>query len=220
MSGINVAFQDNFLGEFFASAFGPDFCLTGGTALARFYLKHRESLDLDLFTHNQKLDFSSLNSWVISLAKKMALEIFQQVTTDTFLQYIFKEDGGETLKVDFVKDVPVQFGEVQAFGKVRVDALENIAVNKVLAVFGRTEAKDFIDLYFLLNDKGFLMADLIAKAKKKDLGLSEFYLANSLGQAEKLQQLPTMLTPFDLEKMKMFYQDMAIKLLEDIKPEK
>lgn len=48
----NFALQDRFLGHFFAGPLAEHFYLTGGTALARFYFHHRESLDLDLFTNN------------------------------------------------------------------------------------------------------------------------------------------------------------------------
>lgn len=219
MSGNNFVLQDKFLNEFFSSAYGRDFCLTGGTTLARFYLFHRESLDLDLFTHNQSVDFSQLNRFVLSLAKEMDLKVGQQVLAETFLQYIFTDKKKRNIKVDFVKDVGPRFGKIVIKKKVRLDSLENIAVNKILAVFGRTEAKDFIDLYFLLKDKGFTLKDLIAKAKKKDLGLTEFYLANSMAQSDRLKITPKMLVPFNFEEMKRFYLEMSNKMFQKIKPE-
>ena len=42
--------QADFLARFFATGTGQSFFLTGGTALAAFYLHHRMSVDLDLFT--------------------------------------------------------------------------------------------------------------------------------------------------------------------------
>jgi predicted nucleotidyltransferase component of viral defense system len=42
--------QAAFLTRFFATDSGQLFFLTGGTALAAFYLHHRLSVDLDLFT--------------------------------------------------------------------------------------------------------------------------------------------------------------------------
>lgn len=59
--GINYQFQDQFLDRFFALSLSENFYLTGGTALARFYYHHRESVDLDLFTQNQTQDFNELN---------------------------------------------------------------------------------------------------------------------------------------------------------------
>jgi len=48
----NFSLQDRFLEHLFSGPLAEDFYLTGGTALARFYFQHRESLDLDLFTND------------------------------------------------------------------------------------------------------------------------------------------------------------------------
>lgn len=42
--------QKAFLTEFFKQPVGQEFFLTGGTALAEYYLHHRYSEDIDLFT--------------------------------------------------------------------------------------------------------------------------------------------------------------------------
>ena len=42
--------QREFLSKFFARPSGKAFYLTGGVALSEYYLQHRLSLDLDLFT--------------------------------------------------------------------------------------------------------------------------------------------------------------------------
>ena len=46
--------QAEFLDVFFQQPVAHDFFLTGGTALAEFYLQHRYSQDLDLFTLSQE----------------------------------------------------------------------------------------------------------------------------------------------------------------------
>ena len=46
------------------------FYLTGGTALAYFYLKHRQSHDLDFFTSLQEL-VESFSQWRDGIAKKL-----------------------------------------------------------------------------------------------------------------------------------------------------
>jgi predicted nucleotidyltransferase component of viral defense system len=90
--------QDKFLKEFFSESFASDFYLTGGTALSRFYLNHRLSDDIDLFTQNQKIDLSHVNSLVLKILDKLNLKIINQVNTDTFLQYITHSKSGNTLK--------------------------------------------------------------------------------------------------------------------------
>ena len=166
---VNTALQDRFLALFFTNAVADSFYMTGGTALARFYLHHRESIDLDLFTNQRDADFDAVNRAILGILQTLALRIQSQVTTPTFLQYIVVNDSDVTLKVDFVKDVPVHFGATREIDGLRLDSLENIGANKVLAVFGRTDAKDFIDLYWILQRTNLMFDDLYALAKEKDL---------------------------------------------------
>lgn len=210
--------QDDFLEIFFSESFASDFYLTGGTALSRFYLNHRLSDDIDLFTQNQKIDFSHVNFLVLRILDKLKLRIIKQVNTDTFLQYITENQKGGALKIDFVKEIPVHFGEFKMFGKTRIDSLENIGSNKVLTIFGRRDAKDFIDLYFILQKTKLKFDYLYNLATQKDLGLSEFYLANSMRQIEDISIYPKMLVKLNKTKLIKFYSELAKKLMLKIKP--
>ena len=68
-----------------------------------------------------------------------------QATTCCFLTL----SGEPEIKIDVAYDPPPHFGSVaiQTDG-VRVDSLENLAVGKLLAVFGRAYPRDFVGLYF------------------------------------------------------------------------
>jgi len=210
---VNTALQDRFLALFFTNAVADSFYLTGGTALARFYFHHRESIDLDLFTNQRDADFDAVNRAVLGILQTLALRIQSQVTTPTFLQYIVVNDSDVTLKVDFVKDVPVHFGATREIDGLRLDSLENIGANKVLAVFGRTDAKDFIDLYWILQRTNLMFDDLYALAKEKDLGLSELYLAYALHSAAKIKLFPRMLEPLPWEQILIYFEELARDLL-------
>ena len=214
----NFALQDRFLEHFFAGPLGQHFYLTGGTALARFYFHHRESLDLDLFTNDFGQDFSQVNRVILGILHALTLQITSQVVTDTFIQYIVTDPDGNSLKVDLVKDIPVHFGSLIERDGIRLDSLENIGSNKVLAVFGRTDAKDFIDLYWILQHTDLRFDDLYRQAREKDLGLSELYLAYALQNVEKIRLFPRMIHPLPWEDMKVFFQALARALLERIKP--
>ncbi len=216
---VNYALQDKFLDLFFSRRFADDFYLTGGTALARFYFQHRESVDLDLFSQNQQLDFSAVNLEIERIGRELKLTTTKQVTTNTFLQFIFEDSEKNILKVDLVKDIPVHFGEFKQEGKVRLDSLENIGSNKITAIFGRTDHKDFIDLYYILNKTDFTFEHLVSLAKQKDLGLTEFYLANSIDQIGTASQMPVLLKPLDLKKYNEFYKKLSRDLFLKIKPE-
>ncbi len=215
---INYTLQDKFLDNFFSGPYKSDFYLTGGTCLTRFYFHHRESFDLDLFTQNQAIDFTHVSPMVEKIGRDMRWKLIKQVTTDTFLQYIYEDKNGQTVKTDLVKDIPVHFGKIKKIGKINIDSLENIGSNKILAIFGRTDAKDFIDLFHILSNTGFSFDFLYGLAKKKDLGLSEFYLANSINQLSKITQYPLMLKPLNKKEMATFYENLSRKLLLRIKP--
>jgi len=209
--------QKEFLSAFFSSPLGNKFFLSGGTALAEFYLKHRVSQDLDFFTLDQNLDFDFVNAEINKIANALKLKTKHQVSSATFLQYIFQSKK-ETLKIDVVKDVPVHFGKIKKVKRLRIDSLENIAAGKLLAIFGRTDAKDFIDFYFLIKKKKLSFKTLFKKAKKKDLGLNEFYFANMLAEVENIEYFPKTLKPFDKEKLVNFCLKLSQKLLKEIKP--
>jgi predicted nucleotidyltransferase component of viral defense system len=115
--------------------------------------------------------------------------------------------------VDLVKDVPVHFGATREIDSLRLDSLENIGANKVLAVFGRTDAKDFIDLYWILQRTNLMFDDLYALAKEKDLGLSELYLAYALHSAAKIKLFPRMLEPLPWEQILIYFEELARDLL-------
>lgn len=215
---INYSLQDKFLEKFFLSRFGHDFYLTGGTALARFYFNHRQSLDLDLFSHNQKIDFNEVNLEILKIISVLKLSLIKQVNTETFLQYICEGKSALNLKIDIVKDIPVHFGKNIKKGIVKIDSLENIGSNKILAILGRSDAKDFIDLYFILTKTKLRFDYLYNLARQKDLGLSKFYLANSIRQIKEIKVYPQMLKQLNKTQMLKFYDNLSKKLLVKIKP--
>lgn len=215
---ILTALQKNFLNYFFNSYLGKNFFLTGGTALAAFYLKHRLSEDLDIFTIEQEVSFDSVNAEMRKLISKQGFIMQHKVASPTFLQYIFMKND-KPLKVDIVKDVPIHFGKIKTIGKVRLDSIENIAVNKLLALFGRADAKDFLDLYFLIKvHKKFLQDELFEKAHKKDKGLHEFYFAEMLSRVTDLTKYPKMLKEFNKQDFVNFFQSWSDRLYKKIKP--
>lgn len=219
MTKANISLQDEFLDRFFQSVHAGEFYLTGGTALARFYFYHRESVDLDLFTNNQKVDFDSVNATVRGIVIRLGKQVIREVVTDTFIQYIVENPAGSSLKVDFVKDVPIHFGEIVSRGRIRLDSIENIGSNKLLTIFGRTDAKDFIDLFWIIKNAGFSFDHLYNLAKQKDLGLNEFYLAEGIYRLNQVKEFPRLLKPINIRQMRQFYKQLHKNLLRRIKPE-
>lgn len=208
--------QEKTLQSFFAQPIGKSYFLTGGTALSGFYFCHRESIDLDLFTF-ETIEIEPVRQVFEAIAKKAHFSLDHRVATAEYHKF-FLMGKKEELKIDLVKDQKVHFGKIKTFGKVRVDSVENIGSNKITAIFNRTEAKDFIDLYFILQKKLFTFAKLFQDAKKKDLGLNEFYLAHMLLEVKNLKNYPKMLVPFNKDEMTDYFVSLANKLLLKVKP--
>lgn len=209
-------FQEEVLKNFFAQPIGKSYFLTGGTALSGFYLYHRESIDLDLFTF-ETIEIEPVRQVFEAIATKARLSLDHRVATEGYHKF-FLIGKNEELKIDLVREQKVHFGKIKTFGKVRVDSVENIGSNKITAIFNRTEAKDFIDLYFILQKKLFTFQKLLKDAKKKDLGMNEFYLAHMLLEVENLKNFPMMLVSFNKDKMESYFVSLANKLLLEVKP--
>src|SRR3990167_3078434 len=151
------------------------FYLTGGTALAAFYLYHRYSDDLDFFSH--EIDFTAVPNLMKALAKHFGKPVKQIQTSPAFMRYLVADE----LQVDMVGDVAFRVGAPELVGDFMVDSLKNIAVNKVCCLLGRLDAKDYVDLYLLLKDKKFDIFELIELGQKKDAGLEPFVWASLVG---------------------------------------
>jgi hypothetical protein len=98
------------------------------------------------------------------------LEVFSEHEGDEFVRFFVREIGdlGKGLKVELCRDVGAQMTPPNVVEGVIVDSFEDIAVNKVCAIFGRTEIKDFVDLFFILRDSKFSLDYLVGRAKEKE----------------------------------------------------
>lgn len=149
--------QRRFLETSFAS--GPittHFYLSGGTALAGFYLHHRYSDDIDLFTRDVA-QISRVRSIIRASLAACGLEVLESRESEEMLEYKVQGDPHPThplRKIDVVRDTEPIFSQPELHGVMRVDALLSIAVNKVAAIFSRgDEVKDYVDLYFITEDE-------------------------------------------------------------------
>lgn len=118
--------------------------IAGGTALA-LHLGHRISRDLDMFT-NVEFNVESLISWI-------------RKSGCTF-RIISEGEGHLTvdirgIKVSFFKyDYP--FIEKPAIYRgVQIAGIRDIAAMKIIAISQRGTKRDFIDMYFILQDLPF-----------------------------------------------------------------
>lgn len=211
-------YQIKILKIFFSSSIGKQFFLTGGTALAAFYLAHRRSKDLDLFTLKD-FDSLELNKIVEKIAQETACLIQTKVKTETYQEIYLKNKKNIWIqRIDIVKEQPTVFGKQKKVNSIIVDSLENITAGKILTIYSRFEAKDYLDLYFIAQETKFDLMKVFEKTKKKDLGLNEFYFANMIAEVKNLKYFPKTIKPFDKKDLQRFYLDFSKKLFLKIKP--
>ena len=154
------------------------FYLTGGTALGRYYLKHRYSEDLDLFV-NRENNFKQLSNKIISQLQNHFSEIETALLSEDFAR-IFVHNEEYPLKIEFVNDVLFHTGEIQAAKFFhRIDSWENILSNKICAL-SRDEAKDVADLIFLSMKYSFTWETMINYARQKDTWVNEIEVSQSV----------------------------------------
>jgi len=211
-------YQVEILKIFFSSHIGQQFFLTGGTALSAFYLAHRLSKDLDLFSI-EEFDSLELEKLIEQIAITTNAEAKTKVRTRSYNEiYLENRKKGWLQRIDLVKEQPLVFGKRKRMDDVIVDSLENISSGKILAIYGRFEPKDYLDLYFVLQETNLDFFALFEKTKKKDLGLNEFYFANIISEAENLKNFPKTIKPFNKKELVDFFLNLSDKLFKKIKP--
>ena len=204
----------SFIRKFSESPFQKSFFLTGGTALAAFYLQHRLSEDLDFFTENSG-EVRYVLPWAEECAKQLHLKLEVRRQSVSFANCFFESDRGEILRVDFAQDAPFRLEKtvLQPELHIYVDNLTDIACNKLSALFDRAEAKDFVDLYFL--DREFLpFREILEKTRTKHVGLDDYWLAQALFRVAEVEKLPRMLKEVPLEELKRFFLGLAKEMIQ------
>lgn len=159
--------QADFLSVFFDS--NEQFFLTDGAALIGFYGLSRTTRDLDIFTCDE-VTFTHSESCVRRAADGLGLNCSVVRAFPQFRRYHL-ERGDETLEVDIVLEVaPQTKSEKDTIDGIRLDPLDEIAVNKVCTLVGRSEVRDLWDLNQLL-ERGYDLETLVNLANSKDGGV-------------------------------------------------
>ncbi|MDA8122822.1 MAG: nucleotidyl transferase AbiEii/AbiGii toxin family protein [Deltaproteobacteria bacterium] len=208
-------FQEEILRKISETELKDIFCLTEGTALSAFYLRHRLSEDLDFFT-----EVPDAVSRVLPVLERIAADLSAKVVVRcefrTFLEAHI-EAGPEIVRIDFALDSPYRLEPVRRFPPwdVAVDNPTDIACNKLSALFDRADPKDFIDVFFI--DREILpLPRLIGIARKKHVGMDDYWLAVAFSKAATLSILPRMIRPVTVEELQFFFAAAANRLLEGI----
>ena len=192
------------------------FYLTGGTALAAYYLKHRYSEDLDFFSESE-IEILSINVFLKEI--KSAIGIKEVDFQQSFNRNLFfLHTKSETLKVEFTY---FPFHQIESPDKkdgVYVNSLTDIAVDKAFTIAQNPRARDFIDLYYILKaNKELSFEKLIKMARAKfDWHIDPIQLGTQLLKAKDIKDLPRMIKKLNHQDWRDFFISKARSLSDNI----
>lgn len=205
------AFQKTTLQVFKASPLIKIFYLSGGTALAEFYLKHRKSEDLDFFTQ-EEIDLKQLQAFVNLVTKKVKIKKIEfQRGFGLFTFFLTAQKSVN--KIDFGQYPFGPIKKLKSFDGLRVESLYDIAVNKAQTIAFRPRLRDFIDLYFILEGEPEWTFTKLLKAsfEKFEMKADPLQIGQNLLEVKNLVDMPYMSKKINLEKIKTFFLEEAKK---------
>lgn len=133
-----------------------DYILVGGTALS-LKIGHRKSVDIDLFTTK---DFDS-GEMLNHLSRRYgSITEESKLFNNTVLTHI------NDIKVDIVTHKYPVLNPIEKYNEIRMISNEDIGAMKLHAIFqSGKRLKDFVDIYFLLEEKP--LKDFLRAYEKK-----------------------------------------------------
>jgi hypothetical protein len=126
----------DFLREWFAQE--QRFFLTGGSALGLFYLDHRRSYDLDLFT-TETAEAKEVQNLILRVSEKIGAHCTAVRSAPDFHRFKLAR-GDDREIIDVVVDRAPQVDALKAsVDGIRVDTLREILANKLTTLVSRSE---------------------------------------------------------------------------------
>jgi len=195
------------------------FYLTGGTALAEFYLGHRRSFDLNLFTTEQPLvlPFSRV---VEEDLRREGLDVRAVRRLETFAEFEVSR-GQDVVRMQLAYDTPHRFAPPVETELGRVNDFPDLVVDKLLAFFGRAEPRDAVDLAFIFREVS--PGELLDLAPAKDPGFDLYWFARALERVEgfpdEAERWPVeMVLPLRVPELKASFRELADAIMARLKP--
>jgi hypothetical protein len=159
-----------------------DFALAGGAALIVRGEAQRETRDLDFFGTSAN-GADRLVPVAEQALRNAGLDVERVVANPGFARLLV-EEGSDRTEVDLACDARL-FPAEQGPGYWLL-SMGELAVDKVLAVFGRAEARDFVDLGAILER--FELGHLFERAVQKDRGFTPRLFAEAAGRFGRLRR--------------------------------
>lgn len=188
------------------------FYLSGGTALAEYYLKHRYSDDLDFFTEVEVFPQLEIEQFARDVHMALGAVSFEYRRLYDRRIFFFAL-GQEELKMEFTFYPFPHLENPTIHNSIAIDSLADITAGKFMALMDRTEPKDFVDFYFLMRDTGLTIARIQELVEKKfGMRIDPITMGSEFAKVRNVTHLPRMIQPLTMEELKAFFSDRAREL--------
>lgn len=192
-----------------------NFYLSGGTALAEFYLQHRLSEDLDFFNENE-FDSQAVFIFLKSIQKKAGIkkiDVEQSFNRNIFFLYL----NNEILKTEFTYFPFPRIEKKVKKNNLYIDSILDIAVNKIFTIYQKPRSRDFIDLHLIIKEKKYKMDDLLKKARVKfDWHIDPIQLGARFLEVKTVKDYPRMIKKIEPAEWQDFFVDLARNMKKDV----
>lgn len=201
-------FQIQVATEFLSTTGGNEFVLAGGAALLVHGISKRPTQDLDFFTNNPNYAIEDGLNSLIDLSDRLGWSVELVRSENSFRRVIIH--GDESLLVDLARDSALILKPVQTNVGLVV-APEELAGRKLLALFDRALARDFIDVFVLATH--FSLDSMIAMAHLIDPGFDPVALSEMLGTIERFEDLNLSGSGIDPGELREFFANWYSSIL-------
>ena len=209
--------QKVILSGFKKSLLKEKFYLSGGTALAEFYLHHRLSEDLDFFTQKE-INLDELIKFVNSVSKKISIKKIEFLKRYGLFTFFLTTKSGEKHKIDFGQYPFGPIEQLKDFDGLKVESLFDIAVNKAQTIAFQPRFRDFVDLYLIIQTKPEWSFQYLLKKsfEKLEMRADALQVGQNLMQVEQQIDMPIMIKKININEVRKFFKNTAKNLEKDI----
>jgi sensor domain CHASE-containing protein len=160
------------------------FALADGYAVQAHGFLDRPSADVDLFAEaSAEFDFSQAVDAVIAAYQRDGLDADTEVRSSSFAR-LSVDSGKERAKVELGVDRRKNEPVLLAVGPVL--HADDAVANKVCALFGRAEVRDYVDVAAILASGRYSEEALVRLAAEHDPGFDPAWFAEALNAVDRL----------------------------------
>lgn len=192
------------------------FYLTGGTALSYWYLHHRKSRDIDLFSQTE-VNIFYIQRWFQKNKDKLGYRLITHSEQLGFHTFNLRFAVGEDLKAEFNYYPSERIEKGIVWKGLSIDSLYDIAVNKFQTIGQSPRGRDYVDLYLIVKLKNYSLHRLRQDAAAKfEIHTDTIHLARQFLRVREFKDLPKILVPFKRQEMEEFFLNLAKGLEKEI----